>query len=701
MQRPRSRTLLPDGNDLHYDPPVRCLLSSVAAAVGLAVTLGCGGAIVGFPIAQPCTYSLTPSGTASFTASAGTGTIVVTGGAGCAFTATSNDPWLTITADGKTDGKVEYAVAANPGTAARTGSLTIAGQDFSVAQQGVVCTYVASLSGTPTFPASGGAGSATVSVAAPCGWSAITGDDWIMIKGISGVPGLANGSGDGTVDFVVAANPSTASRTGSLTIAGQSLSVVQSGGGPGAPQWSTDWGGPDDPLDEAIPAGLAVDGSGASLVVGSLRGKVDFGGGVLTSGGGRDIYLVKFSAEGKHLWSKRFGGALDEVAQAVAVDGADNVFITGSFTGTFDFGSGPPLTSAAERAFLAKFSSDGVHLWSKTLSSGPDADSGNALAVDASGAVVVGGTLYGTSTFSPNDTLTTVGYEDLLLLRYDGSGNLEWARSFGSSKPDVLASVALDPQTGGFVATGSFAGTVDFGGGGGGGGADGGAGGAGGGQGGGAGGGAGLLTSAGGTDVFVASFSKTGAPAWLWRAGGSSDDRGQRVAVDATGNVAVTGRFSGEVSFGGAVIPNSGGADIFLVKLSSGGAHLWSRGFGSSQASDELALGLAFAGAGDVLLSGTVSSPVDFGGGPLAGVGAGAGYDIFLARFSAGAAHLWSVRYSDGTGGNGGGAAGVAIAADASNNVLATGFFATAVDFGGGAHSSPGGNDTFLVKLGP
>lgn len=81
-----------------------------------------------------CTFSLTPT---LFNAPAGgaSGTVSVTAGAGCAWTATSNAPWVTITsgASGVGNGTVAYTVAANPGPA-RSGTLTIAGQSFAVNQ---------------------------------------------------------------------------------------------------------------------------------------------------------------------------------------------------------------------------------------------------------------------------------------------------------------------------------------------------------------------------------------------------------------------------------------------------------------------------------------------------------------------------------------------------------------------------------------
>lgn len=87
----------------------------------------------------PCSVSISPaSGTAAFGGDSGTVTVSATA-ANCPWTATSNAPWLTITsgASGTGNGTVTYAAAANTSADPRTGSITVAGQNFTVTQTGV------------------------------------------------------------------------------------------------------------------------------------------------------------------------------------------------------------------------------------------------------------------------------------------------------------------------------------------------------------------------------------------------------------------------------------------------------------------------------------------------------------------------------------------------------------------------------------
>ncbi|HMV47227.1 MAG TPA: M12 family metallo-peptidase [Blastocatellia bacterium] len=81
-----------------------------------------------------CTFSIAPT-SQNFSASGGSSSVGVTTAAGCSWTAVSNDSWLTVTggATGTGNGVVGYSVAANTGNA-RTGTITIAGQTFTVNQ---------------------------------------------------------------------------------------------------------------------------------------------------------------------------------------------------------------------------------------------------------------------------------------------------------------------------------------------------------------------------------------------------------------------------------------------------------------------------------------------------------------------------------------------------------------------------------------
>ncbi len=178
-----------------------------------------------------CSYFVNPSAQ-SIAGGGGTGLVLITTASTCAWTATSNASWITITAGstGTGNGAVSYRAAANPSTTARTGTLTIAGQTHTVTQAGgTTCTY----SATPTsasVPASGGTGGFLVSTQSGCAWTVSSSATWVTITAGS------TGNGSGNVSFSVAANATTASRTATISAGSAAFTVNQAAGGaPGGP----------------------------------------------------------------------------------------------------------------------------------------------------------------------------------------------------------------------------------------------------------------------------------------------------------------------------------------------------------------------------------------------------------------------------------------------------------------------------------
>ncbi len=160
-------------------------------------------------------------------AAGGTGLINVVGnpiGCGGEWTATSNATWITISSgsSGSGNGTVNYSVEANNAANSRTGTLTIAGQTFTVNQAGVSCAYSISPS-SRSHGAGAETGTVDVTTQTGCNWTAASNAGWITITSGS------SGSGNGTVNYSVAANTTVSSRTGTLTIAGQTFTVNQAG----------------------------------------------------------------------------------------------------------------------------------------------------------------------------------------------------------------------------------------------------------------------------------------------------------------------------------------------------------------------------------------------------------------------------------------------------------------------------------------
>ncbi len=171
----------------------------------------------------PCSYNISPV-SRSVSAGAGTGSVTVTAGAGCQWTAASNDSWLSVTSGstGAANGSVGYSFDANSSSSSRSGTITIAGQVFTVNQAGAAaCTFSISPS-SASYTRTGGTGSVTVTAGTGCSWMATNGVSWLTIT--SG----ASGSGNGTVNYSVGPyGGPPKKRTGTLTIAGQTFTVAQ------------------------------------------------------------------------------------------------------------------------------------------------------------------------------------------------------------------------------------------------------------------------------------------------------------------------------------------------------------------------------------------------------------------------------------------------------------------------------------------
>ena len=191
--------------------------SATLTVAGQTVTVNQAGVECNLSV-SPLTFSIAAGGATNQA-------VTVTGPIGCAWTATSNAPsWLTITTapNDSGNGTVRFNVAANPGTA-RNGTLTVAGQTVTVSQAAPACSYNLSQTNV-TVPSAGGPGPAiTVTAAAGCTWTAAaTATPWLT----NVAP--ASGSGNGTVTFSAMSNPD-GPRSGTLTIAGQAVTVNQQG----------------------------------------------------------------------------------------------------------------------------------------------------------------------------------------------------------------------------------------------------------------------------------------------------------------------------------------------------------------------------------------------------------------------------------------------------------------------------------------
>jgi outer membrane protein assembly factor BamB len=253
-------------------------------------------------------------------------------------------------------------------------------------------------------------------------------------------------------------------------------------------------------------------------------------------------------------WSQRFGDQARQLLHGLATDHDGNIFITGDFWGSVDFG-GQILTSKGDRdIFLAKFDRVGTHIWSKRYGDEQE-QVGNAIATDSAGAVFIGGSFTGSLDFGGGE-LVSRGRYNVCLAKLDHAGQHIWSCRFGDDKYHVLECLAVAPS-GNITIAGRFQGSIDFGNG-------------------------SIASQSSQTDIFVANFSPNGECLWAKRFGGPYEQQTRSVAIDDRGNIAIAGIFKGEVSFDKHVLAEQRPSDYcgFLTKLDVNGQAQWCKRLG-------------------------------------------------------------------------------------------------------------------------
>lgn len=219
--------------------------------------------------------------------------------------------------------------------------------------------------------------------------------------------------------------------------------------------------------------GVAIDSTGAIVITGTMHGgPVSFGGGGLTDTGGMgSTFLARYSTAGTHTFSNAWPYSQ---GNAVAIDSANSMIITGYLNGTADFGGGNLITAGGQDAVVAKYTSGGAHLWSKNFGDAAF-QHGEGVAIGALDSVVITGGMVGNIDFGGGN-LANHGSSDTWVAKLTAGGAHLWSRSLGGSGSEGPYDVALGPA-GEVHLVGGFNGTTDL--------------------------GLGPVTAAGSTDMFV------------------------------------------------------------------------------------------------------------------------------------------------------------------------------------------------------
>ncbi len=209
--------------------------------------------------------------------------------------------------------------------------------------------------------------------------------------------------------------------------------------------------------------GVATDLSGNVFFTGEFWGSVDFGGGLLSSSDG-DGFLVGLDPNGQYRWGKVLGGAGEQYGVRTTVDGLGNVVLTFDYEGTVNLGGGDLASHPVlGESGVAKFGPFGQHMWSKRLFNTATKARDFQVAVDEGGNVLLAGATDATVDFG-GGTLVVEG-EALVVAKLDPLGNHLWSKALGGAGASVVPKCAIAAHLGRFVVAGEMQGGVDFGGG--------------------------------------------------------------------------------------------------------------------------------------------------------------------------------------------------------------------------------------------
>ena len=196
-----------------------------------------------------------------------------------------------------------------------------------------------------------------------------------------------------------------------LTSGGGSDAFVMRVDSSGTPLWAVKAGGAS--ADSALAA--ASDGAGGAIVAGRFTGACTFGSAVLTSGGGGDVFVMRVDAAGAIQWAVRAGGSADDSATAITSDGAGGALVAGHFEGSATFGASTLSSGGGKDLFVMHVDGAGAVGW-VTAAGGPADITGGGIAVDGAGGALVTGSLAGTVSFGAV-SLTSSGGTDAFVAR--------------------------------------------------------------------------------------------------------------------------------------------------------------------------------------------------------------------------------------------------------------------------------------------
>jgi gliding motility-associated-like protein len=267
-----------------------------------------------------------------------------------------------------------------------------------------------------------------------------------------------------------------------------------------------------------------------NVIIGSIfSSPVTVSGQAFDTKGGYDGLLMKFGSDGNLIWAFTLGGTSDDQIRGVSIDGNDNIYISGSYSGMINYdplGPGHNL-DAGNGIFTARYRPDGHLVWVNSAK-GNVVDYLSLVTVNKKGDVYLSGAFSGSLNFGGSN-LNATGTQDIFIAKYNAEGNFVFSKDVGSSGSGFVYRFTSDADNNIYCA-GYFSGQMDFnpdist---------------------------AGIISSIGQRDLYLAKYDENGNYKWAFGAGNASCSNtfGIEIAIDKNKNILLGGAFCSSVDF--------------------------------------------------------------------------------------------------------------------------------------------------------
>lgn len=207
---------------------------------------------------------------------------------------------------------------------------------------------------------------------------------------------------------------------------------------------------------------IVSDADGNTYIAGQFSGTADFGSTQLTSYGLKDVFIAKTDTNGNFLWAVKAGGTGQDNANALKLAPNGNLLISGVYSNAATFDTENLTSNGSQDAFLAEYDTLGNCNWAITIGSS-DSDVGKSIDTDDNGNIYLTGNYQKTADFGNSVSLTASGFQEAFLAKFDSNGNCQWASQVSGGSFEVSSGEILAVDAGIVYMSGTFFGDADFG----------------------------------------------------------------------------------------------------------------------------------------------------------------------------------------------------------------------------------------------